>query len=57
QGGPAAAVSDIATSQYPTKAVRPANSRLSTQKFRETFGWIPPEWQNSLSETVVRLLA
>lgn len=56
RGGAAATVSDIATSQYPTKAARPANSRLSTQKFKETFGWAPPEWRKSLSESVVRIL-
>ncbi|YBV98160.1 dTDP-4-dehydrorhamnose reductase [Phyllobacteriaceae bacterium JZ32] len=56
-GGPVAEVIDIATSQYPTKAVRPANSRLSTEKFRKTFGWSMPEWQASLRDVVKRIVS
>lgn len=55
-GGPTATVSDIATTDYPTKAVRPANSRLSTTKFQEAFHWSPPEWQSSLRDVVKRLV-
>jgi len=55
-GGPTATVSDIATTDYPTKAVRPANSRLSTTKFQEAFHWTPPKWQSSLRDVVKRLV-
>ncbi|RUX96605.1 MULTISPECIES: dTDP-4-dehydrorhamnose reductase [unclassified Mesorhizobium] len=55
-GGPWARVRDIATTDYPTKARRPANSRLSTAKFTATFGWTAPEWQQSTKEIVSRLL-
>ncbi|WHS32607.1 MULTISPECIES: dTDP-4-dehydrorhamnose reductase [Brucella/Ochrobactrum group] len=54
-GGPTAEVTDIATAAYPTKAARPANSRLSTEKFTTTFGWSMPHWQASLAEVVARL--
>ncbi|WP_164125742.1 sugar nucleotide-binding protein, partial [Stenotrophomonas maltophilia] len=37
--GPFAEVKDILTSEYPTKARRPLNSRLSTEKFHAVFGW------------------
>ncbi|CAN7363949.1 dTDP-4-dehydrorhamnose reductase [Mesorhizobium caraganae] len=56
-GGPRAQVRDIATSDYPTKAGRPANSRLSSAKFAATFGWTAPEWQLSTNALVGRLLA
>jgi dTDP-4-dehydrorhamnose reductase len=55
-GGPNARVRDIATADYPTKASRPANSRLSTEKFAAAFGWHAPEWRNSTDEVVRRVL-
>lgn len=55
-GGPAASVSDIATADYPTKAARPANSRLSTKKFQDVFNWSVPSWQSSLRDVLARLL-
>lgn len=55
-GGPTATVTDIATADYPTKAVRPANSRLSTAKFQEVFDWSAPHWQSSLGDVVARLV-
>ena len=51
-GGPYARVRDIATVDYPTKARRPANSRLSSAKFATAFGWNAPDWRQS-TETVV----
>ncbi|WP_079213450.1 dTDP-4-dehydrorhamnose reductase [Brucella pituitosa] len=53
-GGPTATVTDIATADYPTKAVRPGNSRLSTKKFQEVFNWSAPHWQTSLRDVVAR---
>jgi len=55
-GGPRAAVTDIMTADYPTKAVRPANSRLSTAKFQQVFDWSPPRWQSSLCYVVAGLI-
>jgi dTDP-4-dehydrorhamnose reductase len=55
-GGPHAVVRDIATSEYPTKAQRPANSRLSTDKFASAFGWSAPDWRRSTEAVVERLV-
>ncbi|WP_114213968.1 dTDP-4-dehydrorhamnose reductase [Ochrobactrum sp. 3-3] len=55
-GGPTATVADIATADYPTKAARPANSRLSTAKFKQVFNWSAPHWQSSLRDVVARLV-
>ncbi|SBW13406.1 NADH dehydrogenase (ubiquinone) [Brucella sp. 10RB9215] len=55
-GGPTAAVTDIATADYPTKAARPMNSRLSTKKFQAAFGWSPSYWEASLALVMKRLL-
>ncbi|AZO63878.1 MULTISPECIES: dTDP-4-dehydrorhamnose reductase [unclassified Mesorhizobium] len=55
-GGPYARVRDIATVDYPTKAQRPANSRLATTKFTSAFGWTAREWRESTKEVVRRLL-
>ncbi|MEW6629955.1 MAG: dTDP-4-dehydrorhamnose reductase [Pseudomonadota bacterium] len=53
-GGPYARVRDIATAEYPTKAKRPANSRLSSAKFKAEFGWMAPEWQESVERVVLQ---
>ncbi|MBN9220055.1 MAG: dTDP-4-dehydrorhamnose reductase [Mesorhizobium sp.] len=52
-GGPWARVRDIETMDYPTKARRPANSRLSSAKFADAFAWTAPDWRES-AERVVR---
>ncbi len=57
RGGPSATVTDIATSDYPTKAARPANSRLDTTRFEAVFGLAPPPWRESLKPVVRRLVA
>ncbi|MBZ9997327.1 dTDP-4-dehydrorhamnose reductase [Mesorhizobium sp. BH1-1-4] len=54
-GGPWARVRDITTMDYPTKARRPANSRLSSAKFADVFAWTAPDWRESTGE-VVRLV-
>ncbi|MBZ9795687.1 dTDP-4-dehydrorhamnose reductase [Mesorhizobium sp. ES1-4] len=56
-GGPWARVRDIATMDYPTKARRPANSRLSSAKFAATFGWNAPDWRESAGEVVRRVVS
>lgn len=46
----------ITSADYPTPAKRPANSRLDTQKFRDTFGLILPPWQDGLRHTLQYIL-
>ncbi|MFC3322091.1 dTDP-4-dehydrorhamnose reductase [Mesorhizobium cantuariense] len=55
-GGPHARVRDIATADYPTKARRPANSRLSSAKFAAVFNWNAPDWRQSTEAVVHKLL-
>ncbi|MCX7304227.1 MAG: dTDP-4-dehydrorhamnose reductase [Hyphomicrobiales bacterium] len=54
-GGPYAEVEDIATHDFPTRARRPANSRLSCDKLERIFGWRAPHWEASCSAVVARL--
>ncbi|KXF76577.1 dTDP-4-dehydrorhamnose reductase [Paramesorhizobium deserti] len=55
-GGPTAVIRPISTSDYPTKAKRPANSRLATEKLKAAYGWKAPRWQTSLGEVSKRIL-
>lgn len=48
-------VKAIPTSEYPTPAVRPLNSRLSDQKLKSVLGSSMPEWQESLRDCLERL--
>jgi dTDP-4-dehydrorhamnose reductase len=57
QGGPCARVRDIATADYPTKARRPANSRLDTAKLTTAFGWTCRDWRDATEDVVARLFA
>jgi dTDP-4-dehydrorhamnose reductase len=50
------AVKRIATSDYPTPARRPANSRLDCEKLAAIHGVTLPEWRGSLQLCVRRLL-
>ena len=43
-----AAVHAIPTSSYPTPATRPMNSRLNTQRLRDTFGLHLPDWKDGV---------
>ena len=54
-GGATASVRPISTSDYPTKAKRPANSRLDNSKLAKTYGFRLPPWQDSLQQVVARL--
>ena len=56
RGGPSARVTSIATSDYPTPARRPANSRLSTARFRAIFGHSLPPWQSGVARCLDELL-
>jgi dTDP-4-dehydrorhamnose reductase len=61
QGGAQAAalkvdrVVPIASSDFPTPAKRPLNSRLSLQKFSNTFGITPRPWAEALKECLQKL--
>lgn len=57
QNGPFATVNKITTSEYPTPARRPANSRLDCARLRELHGIILPPWQVSTAQIVERMLA
>ncbi|MCJ8510587.1 dTDP-4-dehydrorhamnose reductase [Rhizobium lemnae] len=54
-GGPTAQVEHIPSSQYPTPAKRPANSRLDCGKLEQVHGVRLPDWRSS-TELVVRRL-
>lgn len=55
--GPTAAVVRIPTSNYPTPARRPQNSRLDGAKLAASHGVVLPAWPVSLQACVARLLA
>ncbi len=42
----------IPSSEYPTPAVRPLNSRMSCAKLERELGFIMPSWQNSLERVI-----
>lgn len=56
-GLPAADVQPIATKDWPTKAVRPRNSVLDSNRFAREFGFRMPSWRDSLKVVVDRLAA
>jgi len=56
RGGPVAEVTGIPSSGYPTRATRPANSRLDCSRMANVFGYRAPRWQASLAEVMDRLL-
>ena len=45
----AGAVHAITTKDFPTKAIRPANSRLDLSRLREVFGVRMPRWEQALA--------
>jgi dTDP-4-dehydrorhamnose reductase len=51
----AEAILPIATSEYPTPAVRPQNSRLNNQKLQTCFGLYLPHWQNGVSRVLAEI--
>lgn len=56
QGGPTTSLSAIGTDGYPTRAKRPANSRLDCGKLAGTFGVTQPDWREGVKLCVARLL-
>ncbi len=55
QAGLACRVQDIATSDYPTPATRPGNSRLDCSAIARDFGIARPDWRAGLADTVTEL--
>ena len=53
---PPESVQAITTAEYPTPARRPANSRLDTSSFRETFGLVLPPWQDGVGHILRQIL-
>ena len=50
------AITAVPSSAFPTPVRRPANSRLNTQKFRDTFGLSLPAWQTGVERMLVEVL-
>lgn len=55
-GGPVAKVVPITTSEYPTLAKRPANSRLDTSVFNACYSHSLRDWHAGVEECVCRIL-
>lgn len=54
-GAPMPEVAKVGTADYPTRARRPANSRLQTGRIADDFGIIPRPWQVAVAEIVEEL--
>ena len=50
-----AKVTGIPSSEYPTPAARPGNSRLNCGKITRTFGWKPLDWRESLKLVIAEM--
>lgn len=48
---------ETATSDYPTPAQRPLNSRLDTRKLQAAFGLKLPHWQTGVERTLAEILS
>jgi dTDP-4-dehydrorhamnose reductase len=52
-----ASVQAVPAASYPTRAARPANSRLDTRKLRDAFGIHLPPWEDGVRAVVAELAA
>jgi len=50
-------VNHIATADYPTRAVRPLNSRLDCTSFERQFGLALPDWREDLKQLIAQIKA
>ena len=50
------AINPIASSEYPTPASRPLNSRLNTEKLRDSFSLHLPDWQSGVTRMLMEAL-
>lgn len=55
QAGRNVAVTPISTSEYPTPAMRPLNSRLDCRSTEEAFGVARPDWRQDLADVLTEL--
>lgn len=55
-GGPGPRVEAISSAEFPTKAKRPANSRLDCSKFQAQFGYTISDWHTSLRLVLGQLI-
>lgn len=51
------AIEPVPTSAFLTPARRPANSRMNTQKLRQTFGLALPAWQSGVERMLTEVLS
>ncbi len=56
-GGRVVPVRPIATTDYPTPAKRPANSRLDCTRVGQAFGIVMPPWQDAVERCVAALMS
>jgi dTDP-4-dehydrorhamnose reductase len=49
-------VAPVPTSAFPTPAQRPLNSRLNTDRLRQTFGLTLPDWQHGVRRMLAAIL-
>lgn len=49
-------IKPVPTSQFPTPACRPKNSRLNTGKLQNTFGLNLPDWQTGITHMLTEIL-
>lgn len=56
RGGPAAKVASIPSTDYPTPAARPRNSRLDCGKLARAHGVTLPDWRDGLERCLDRVL-
>jgi dTDP-4-dehydrorhamnose reductase len=52
---PQVSIQEIPTSEYPTPAKRPLNSRLNLEKFTRVFGIKPRDWQSALKACLAEI--
>ena len=51
------AIAAVPSSEFPTPAARPKNSRLDTRKLRRAFGLVLPPWQAGVDRLLAEILA
>lgn len=49
-------INPVATTEYPTPASRPLNSRLATEKLRDSFSLHLPDWQSGVTRMLMEAL-
>ena len=57
QGRLSCRIEDIASSDYPTPARRPGNSRLDCSAIERDFGILRPDWRVGLAQVITELQA